>query len=93
MARGNRRSAMQSKPDSYFAGLPMDAEVFNLSIRKFLKMVGVKSQIEIERAVAAGLDGQAITGDAALPVTMTLKIPALGVDVEFQGTIELDRAS
>jgi hypothetical protein len=71
----------------------MDAEVFNSSIRKFLKMVGVKSQIEIERAVGSALDAQTITGDAALPVTMTLKIPALGVELEFPGTIELDRAS
>ena len=30
----------------------MDEETFNLSIRKFLKMVGVNSQREIEQAVA-----------------------------------------
>ena len=30
----------------------MDQETFNLSIRKFLKMVGVNSQREIEQAVA-----------------------------------------
>ena len=29
----------------------MDQETFNLSIRKFLKMVGVNSQREIEQAV------------------------------------------
>ena len=30
----------------------MNEETFNLSIRKFLKTVGVKSQHEIEQAVA-----------------------------------------
>ncbi len=30
----------------------MNEETFNLSIRKFLKMVGVSSQREIEQAVA-----------------------------------------
>ena len=33
----------------------MDEEVFNLSIRKFLKVVGIGSQREIERAVAQAL--------------------------------------
>jgi hypothetical protein len=32
----------------------MDQETFNLSIRKFLKMVGISSQREIEQAVASG---------------------------------------
>ncbi|HQR52057.1 MAG TPA: DUF6494 family protein [Burkholderiales bacterium] len=67
----------------------MDAEIFNASIRKFLKTVGVKSQIEIERAVAAALAAQTITDGTALPVTMNLTIPALGLDIEFPGTIEL----
>ena len=33
----------------------MDQETFNLSIRKFLKMVGINSQREIEQAVAAAI--------------------------------------
>ena len=33
----------------------MDQETFNLSIRKFLKMVGINSQREIEQAVAKAL--------------------------------------
>ena len=37
----------------------MDQETFNLSIRKFLKMVGVNSQREIEQAVQKALDGAA----------------------------------
>ena len=36
-------------------GNVMDQETFNLSIRKFLKMVGVNSQREIEQAVQKAL--------------------------------------
>ena len=31
----------------------MNDEAFNMSIRRFLKVVGIRSQTEIERAVAA----------------------------------------
>jgi hypothetical protein len=63
----------------------MDQEALNLSIRKFLKMVGVSSQREIEQAVqkAAGKLGD------AFPVKMTLEIPSLGVKVPFDGEINL----
>lgn len=68
---------------------PMNDETFNLSIRKFLKTVGVRSQHEIEQAVAAALAARSITDGASLPAVMTLKIPQLGLDVEFPGKIEL----
>jgi hypothetical protein len=65
----------------------MDQETFNLSIRKFLKMVGVNSQREIEQAVQKS---QAEAGGTdAVPVKMTLEIPALGVKVPFDGEIRL----
>jgi hypothetical protein len=65
----------------------MEQETFNLSIRKFLKMVGVNSQREIEQAVQKS---QArLGGTDAVPVKMTLEIPALGVKVPFDGEIRL----
>jgi len=65
----------------------MDQETFNLSIRKFLKMVGVNSQREIEQAVQKS---QAkLGGTDAVPIKMTLEIPALGVKVPFDGEIRL----
>jgi hypothetical protein len=62
-----------------------DQEIFNLSIRKFLKMVGVSSQREIEQAVqkSAGQLGN------AFPVKMTLESPQLGLKVPFDGEIRL----
>jgi hypothetical protein len=67
----------------------MNEETFNLSIRKFLKMVGVSSQREIEQAVAKAVAAGTITGTETLAATMTLAIPALGLDVKFDGDINL----
>jgi len=67
----------------------MDQETFNLSIRKFLKMVGVNSQREIEQAVQKALQGKKLSGNETLPAHMTLEIPSLGVKVPFQGEIKL----
>ncbi len=67
----------------------MDDETFNISIRKFLKMVGVNSQREIEQAVARAVAAGSIAGTETLPATMTLRIGALGLDVVYDGEIQL----
>jgi hypothetical protein len=67
----------------------MDQETFNLSIRKFLKMVGVNSQREMEQAVQKALMDGKLQGGEAIPVKMTLEIPSLGVKVPFDGEIRL----
>ena len=68
----------------------MNEETFNLSLRKFLKMVGVSSQNEIEKAVAKAIVDQAVSGNEALPATMTLEIAGLKLNVVFNGTIALE---
>ena len=67
----------------------MDDEVFNLSLRKFLKMVGVSSQREIEQAVARALQERAIGGSESFPARMTLEIAGLKLRAEFDGEIRL----
>ena len=67
----------------------MDQEVFNLSIRKFLKMVGVNSQREIEQAISKALESGKLKGDESVPARVTLEIPSLGVKVTFDGDIML----
>ena len=67
----------------------MDQETFNLSIRKFLKMVGVNSQREIEQAVQKALESKKIDGTETLVARVTLEIPTLGVKVPFNGDIKL----
>ena len=67
----------------------MDQETFNLSIRKFLKTVGVGSQREIEQAVQAALQQNKLSGDETLAAQVLLEIPSLGVKVPFKGEIKL----
>ncbi len=67
----------------------MDEEAFNISIRKFLKMVGVSSQREIEQAVARAVAAGTIAGTETLPAKMTLEIAGLKLQVPFDGEIRL----
>jgi hypothetical protein len=69
---------------------PMNEETFNLSIRKFLKMVGVNSQREIEQAVASAVADRRISGTESFPAIVTLKIAGLDIDVKFDGQIKLE---
>jgi len=68
----------------------MNEETFNLSIRKFLKLIGIGSQREIERAVAKAIETGMIAGNESFPVTMTLEIAGLKLNVKFDGEIRLE---
>ena len=68
----------------------MNDDTFNLSIRKFLKMVGVGSQREIEHAVAAAMEQGALAGNESLPCRMTLEIEGVKLRVVYDGSIELE---
>ena len=67
----------------------MDQETFNISIRKFLKMVGVNSQREVEQAVQKALQQKKLSGSETLAAKMTLELPQLGLKVPFDGEIKL----
>ena len=67
----------------------MNEEELNISIRKFLKMVGVSSQREIEHAVARALEDKSIAGTETFPAKMTLEIAGLKLRVDFDGDIRL----
>ena len=67
----------------------MDEETFNISIRKFLKMVGVSSQRDIEQAVGKAMSAGGISGNETFPAKMTLQIPGLNLNVTFDGEIRL----
>ena len=67
----------------------MNEENFNISIRKFLKMVGVSSQREIEQAVAKAMEQGGIKGSETLPATMTLSVPGVKLQVSFDGELKL----
>ena len=67
----------------------MNEETLNLSIRKYLKMVGINSQREIEQAVAKAIADGRIAGTESFPATMRLQVAGLQIDVEFDGDIKL----
>ncbi len=67
----------------------MNEETLNLSIRKFLKSVGVNSQREVEQAVAKATASGALAGNRPLGVTMTLEVPALNLKARFEGQLDL----
>ncbi|HVN35453.1 MAG TPA: DUF6494 family protein [Casimicrobiaceae bacterium] len=68
----------------------MNEEAFNLSIRKYLKMVGVNSQREIEQAVARAISAGRINGNESFPATVSLHVAGLSLDVTFDGEIRLE---
>ncbi len=66
----------------------VDEDRFNISVRKFLKEVGVTSQREIEKAVREALGDGRLKGTETLDATMTLEIAALGLKHVVNGRIE-----
>jgi len=67
----------------------MDEEKFNLSVRKFLKVVGVTSQREIELAVRKAIEQGKLKGGATLKATMTLSLEPIALKRTIKGEIEL----
>ena len=68
----------------------MDEDVFNRSIRKFLKTLGVSAQREIEKAVRQALAQGKIKGNEKLPAKATVTLGPLGLSHEISGEIELE---
>jgi hypothetical protein len=68
----------------------MNEELLNTSLRKFLKVVGVTSQREIENAIRKAVADGRIKGNEALKAQMVLTIGSVGLNHKIDGTIELD---
>ena len=68
----------------------MNEDIFNVSLRKFLKKVGITSQREIEQAVRAAVTAGRLKGNEALPAKMTLSVEGVGLAVEIEGAVELE---
>ncbi|MDH5558403.1 MAG: DUF6494 family protein [Alphaproteobacteria bacterium] len=68
----------------------MNEEALNMSIRKFLKKVGVTSQREIEHAVHEALAAGKIPGDAVLKAKVVLTVEGVGLSTSVESDIELE---
>ncbi len=62
----------------------MDDDRFNMSMRKFLKQVGVTSQQKIEEAVRASG-----TASGKMKITARISAPGLGLDHTVEGEVDL----
>ena len=68
----------------------MDEETFNMSLRKFLKKVGVTSQREIEQSVRDAIEAGKIDGAKPLTAKVRLTVDGVDLDVEIDGALELE---
>ena len=68
----------------------MNEDVFNMSIRKFLKKVGVTAQRSIEVAIRESLSTGRLKGSEKLPVQVTLTLGRIDLNIVVDGEIELE---
>jgi hypothetical protein len=67
----------------------MNEDVFNGSLRKFLKKVGITSQREIEKAVRDAIAAGRLQGHEKLPAKVILTIGGVSLSHEISDEIEL----
>jgi uncharacterized protein DUF6494 len=67
----------------------MNEDVFNNSLRGFLKKVGITSQREIEKAVRDAVASGRLRGSEKLPAKMVLTVGGVNLTHEISGEIEL----
>jgi hypothetical protein len=67
----------------------MNEDVFNASLRKFLKKVGITSQREIEKAVRDAVESGRLKGNEKLPAKMVLTVGGVNLTHEVKDEIEL----
>jgi Family of unknown function (DUF6494) len=80
----------QGQPNAFqMMEAAMNEDVFNTSLRKFLKQVGVTSQREIEKAVRDALADGRLKGHEKLPAKMVLTLGGVSLMHEVSDEIEL----
>lgn len=68
----------------------MNEDTLNMEIRKYLKIVGVTSQREIEHAILKAIESGKLNGSETITVKMTLDAPVIGINHCIEGTIALE---
>jgi len=67
----------------------MNEDVFNASLRGFLKKVGITSQREIEKAVRDAVAAGRLKGHEKLSARVVLTVGGVSLSHEIEGEIEL----
>jgi hypothetical protein len=68
----------------------MNEDKLNVSLRKFLKTVGVTSQREIEKAIRDAVQSGKLKGNEKLPAKVVLTVGGVGLNYEVKGELELE---
>src|SRR5437588_5253420 len=88
-AQSRRIHAEQSHPTLGIKETAMNEDVFNTSLRGFLKKVGITSQREIEKFVRDAVAAGKLKGNEKLSAKMTLTLGGVTFTHEISGEIEL----
>jgi hypothetical protein len=67
----------------------VDEDAFNLSVRKFLKQLGITAQRDIELGVRQLVEEGRLEGEERLPARATVKVEGLERDIVVEGEIAL----
>jgi uncharacterized protein DUF6494 len=68
----------------------MNEDALNMSVRKFLKQLGITAQREIEGAVREALSKGALSGDEKLPVKAAVTLGQIKMNLVVEGQIDLE---
>jgi len=67
----------------------VDEDAFNLSVRKFLKQLGITAQRDIELGVRELVDEGRLAGDERLGARATVVVEGLDHEIVIEGEIAL----
>ena len=67
----------------------LNEDKLNLQIRKFLKLVGITSQREIEKAIREAVEKGSMVADGKVAALVTLEIPELGLRHVIEQDLDL----
>jgi len=68
----------------------VNEDAFNMSVRKFLKRLGITAQREIENAVREALSNGTLSGNEPLLVKATVTLGHIKMNLVVDGEIELE---
>jgi hypothetical protein len=68
----------------------MNEDILNMSLRKFLKKVGITAQREIEMAVRDAAEAGRLPASGKIKAAVRLTLEGVDLDVTIDGTIELE---
>jgi hypothetical protein len=67
----------------------MDEDILNMSLRKFLKKVGVTSQREIEKALRDAVEAGRIPAGGKVKAIARVTLEGVDLDLAIDGNIDL----